>query len=79
MSTDAPLAVQRPSSVAGAAIVVLLLAAALLAWHVGGSMPERHLFPLLLTITAAILALATPYRLVRAALQAVSPKLDSQE
>jgi hypothetical protein len=79
MSTDATHPEQRPNSVAGGAIVFLLLAVALLAWHVGGSMSQRPAFPLLLTTTAVVLALATPYRLVRLALLSVSPKLDGQE
>lgn len=70
---------ERPTSVAGAAIIGLLLAGAGLAWYVGGSMPDRGLFPALLTVTAGLVALATPYGIVRTALSAVSRRLDGHE
>jgi len=71
--------VERPTSVAGAAIVGLLFAAAGLAWYVGGSMPDRSLFPTMLAVTAALVALAAPYRIVTAALRAVSRRLEGEE
>ena len=77
MSAEDP--VERPNSVTGSAIVGLLLAAAALAWYVGGSLPARPFFPALLTATAGLLALTMPSGVVRAALVAISPRLDSRE
>jgi hypothetical protein len=42
-------------------------------------MAERSLYPVLLTVVAGGLALATPYRLVRLALESISQRLHSEE
>ena len=65
--------------VGGGVMVGLLLFAAAATWLVGGSMAERSLYPVLLTVAAGGLAVATPYRLVRLALESISQRLHSEE
>jgi hypothetical protein len=79
MASSASDRPDQAAHISGTAIIALLLGAAVLAWCIGGSMVARSLFPAMLTVTAVLLSLATPFRYVRSAVLRVTTRLTSDK